>query len=279
MDLLLAPLLYLMSLVVPPAPSPAPAITVLPSAGEALRVLVDQTHPSVLGMGEVHQTTKKMNVRSALSRFGDELLPLLAPVSSDLVLETWMVTGQCGEPEKQVAKDVEKTTERPAQTEDEIITVAKRAKAANVAPHALEIDCHDYATVTAGGEVDYEKLLGLTRDRLQQAVVRALSGPRRAGRPLVMVYGGALHNDVNPQADAEAIAYGPGVYTASGGGYVELDLYVPEIIKGTGMEALDPWLKVVKQKPGQVLLVRRSPASYVIVFAPSAKGGKSGKSR
>ena len=90
-------------------------------------------------------------MRSALDRFTDEILPVLAPHAAHLIVETWMTTGACGESEKQVTEDVARTTERPAETENEIVKLLRRAKELGVAPHVLAVGCDEYRALAGGG--------------------------------------------------------------------------------------------------------------------------------
>ena len=154
---------------------------------------------------------KTAGVRSSIARFTDEILPAIAPRASHLIVETWVSRGACGETEKQVTKDVARTTERPAETENEIVRLLRRAKELGVAPHVLDVDCHEYQTLIArGGGVDYDRLLAMTGQHLGRAIQQALALPRPADRPLVLVYGGALHNDLAPEPGARQVQLRPG---------------------------------------------------------------------
>ncbi len=101
----------------------------------------------VVAFGELHQTVKTAGVRSSIARFTDEILPAIAPRAAHLIVETWISRGSCGETEKQVTKDVARTTERPAETENEIVRLLRRAKELGVAPHVLDVDCHEYRSL------------------------------------------------------------------------------------------------------------------------------------
>ena len=116
-------------------------------AGAMKAFLGDAT--GVVAFGELHQTVKTAGVRSSLARFTDEILPAIAPRASHLIVETWVSRGACGETEKQVTKDVARTTERPAETENEIVRLLRRAKELGVAPHVLDVDCHEYQSLVA----------------------------------------------------------------------------------------------------------------------------------
>src|SRR5205814_10461462 len=91
--------------------------------------------------------TASLRVPSSLKHFEDEILQVVAPRASDLVVETWVTEGKCGKTEKAVMKDVQKTTERPVQTEDEVVTLIKRAKAAGVNPHILSVSCREHEAI------------------------------------------------------------------------------------------------------------------------------------
>jgi hypothetical protein len=229
----------------------------------------------VVAIGEYHQTTSTATIRSSLSRFADELLPALATSATDLVVETWVATGECGAQETKVEREIETTTERPPETENEIVTLLKRAKAVGLSPHILAMSCKDYRYVTdRQGATDFAKMLKLTRDRLQTEVVRWLRAPamqvERDGRTVV-IYGGALHNDLYPDAADKAYAFGRALFAKANGAYLEIDLYVPEYIVDDRRLSSQPWFRLFKEgaKAKDALLIRRSERSFVILFPPS----------
>lgn len=285
------------------------------SAGAAVRAALGATTTAVVvGFGEIHQTAATASVPSALRRFTEQILPQLAPEMSHLIVETWMTTGRCGEAERAVTADIEKTTERPAATESEIETLLRRAAGAGVIPRILSISCADYRAMRPAGQpVDYDRTLRVTARALEASTLRALPERRRA---FVAVYGGALHNDVHPNPLLAPYSYAPAVMAATLGRYLEIDLVVPEYVlpppaavgrKPATAAALrkaerenqgkyDWWIPYRaavpsvqagrgrthgqdqhgqdqgkgKAESGQpapsVILIRRSPRSYVIVF-------------
>jgi len=248
-----------------------PVLEHFATAVQALdRVLATPTQ--VVAFGEVHQTTETRKIQSSLLRFTDELLPVVAKLATDLVVETWVADGHCGKQETNVVEEVQTTTERPPETESEIVTLLKRAKAAGIAPHILALSCKDYRSVTGrNGETDFAKMLTLTRDRLQSEVTRCLGVPRaEAGvrEPRVAVYGGALHNDLYPAPGDRPFAFGRALFAKVKGQYLEVDLFVPEYILGDKHLAAEPWFDAFKAgiKAGDALLIRRSERSYIIVF-------------
>ena len=223
----------------------------------------------VIAFGELHQTRATANVRSSLSRFTDEILPAVAPHASHLIVETWITRGTCGEEEKHVTEEVARTTERPVETESEIMKLLRRAKELGVAPHVLDVGCDEYKVLAgAGGAVDYDKLLTITNQHLQRAIGQGLLLPRAPGRPLIVVYGGALHNDLFPDPTLAKYTFGRAVHAATRGAYREIDLYVPEMVDSTPTLKAEPWYRAW-QKAGagaSDVIIQRNPRSSIVVF-------------
>jgi hypothetical protein len=253
----------------PPPPRPlAPVATAGPTAMAALGPWLGQA-TGVVAFGEVHQDAATKATRSALARFTEEIFPALAPRASHLIVETWVTTGACGAAEQQVTKDVARTTERPAETESEIVRLLKRARASGVAPHVLSVGCAEYATLAGGGgAVDYGALLALTRQHLQSAILEALTLPRAADRPLVLVYGGALHNDLYPDRALAPYVFGPAMHALMRGDYREIDLYVPEFVERVASMKKERWFGVwrAKGRAGEATFIPRSDRSAIVVF-------------
>ena len=228
----------------------------------------------VVAFGELHQTTKTAGVRSSLARFTDQILPAIAPRAAHLIVETWVSRGACGESEKQVTKDVARTTERPAQTENEVVRLLRRAKELGVAPHVLDVDCHEYQSlISRGGAVDYDRLLVMTGRHLGRAIQQALALPRPAERPLVLVYGGALHNDLAPNPELAKYSFGPAIDALTQGDYREVDLYVPELVDtypALRAERWYPFWRARRTEPGTTL-IRRQARSAVLMFDDRAR--------
>jgi len=247
----------------------------------AVLAALDETHftGGVVAFGELHQTLATAGVPSALKRFTEQIFPGLAARLSQLVVETWMTTGRCGEAEKAVTADVQKTTERPAQTETEIETLLRVAHVRGVRPSILTIGCQDYEAMRAGGAVDYDRTLRVTSVALETAIGRALraaaAGAGTTGPRLVAVYGGALHNDLHPDAELAAYSFAANVLKATLGQYVQVDLVVPEYVEtGTASAALkaQSWWRAYRaaRRAGATILVRRDARSFVVVFPGAA---------
>lgn len=245
------------------------------------------TRPRVLGVGEFHQTADSAPVRSTIERFLDAF-DTVAKDASDLVLETWIERGACGEVEAAVTADVRRTTQRPPVVQNHMIRLLNRAKELGLGRHILTMRCPDYESVRADdGAVDYDKMLILIRDKLVQAMKRALArghrgdagpGPRPASvsasasaataSRTIVVYGGAFHNELYPYGGTEDYSYAAAATELVGDGYVELDLYVPEYITGNKLLATEAWYPLLERAagPDRVLLIERAPRSYIVIL-------------
>jgi hypothetical protein len=233
----------------------------------------------VVAFGELHQTNATAGIPSALRRFTEEVLPALSGRLAYLVVETWMTTGKCGEAERAVTADVERTTERPAHTETEIETLIRLADERGVVPRILSIACTDYQAMlgAGGGGVDYDRTLKVTARALETAILRALASARAPAAKtrdgLVAVYGGALHNDRNPDPELAAYSFARGAQAATLGQYVEIDLVVPEYAAGSAAVRAQSWWRpyLQQRRPGATVLVQRAPRSFVVIF-PTVSG-------
>lgn len=273
--LLLLPLLALLPRAALAAPA-APQVQWFESPEEALGPLLSQK-PRVIALGEYHQTRKTTAIRSSLRHFVDDMLPHMLYWPTDLIVETWVTQGNCGTQEKAVVKDVKKTTKRPRKTEDEIVTLIKKASETGIKPHILEFSCAEYnSLLDTQGQVDYEKMLTLLTQQLHKKVTEVSKQRAESGRP-ILVYGGALHNDLYPQEELKDYTFGPQLLRETGGKYLEVDLYVPEFVKDDPNITKEPWYALYQkqaQAPGnarKTALVRRGPNSYIVLFAKTAR--------
>ena len=246
----------------------APARTATPTPTEG--------SPLVLGVGELHQTTDTAAIASSLSRFTRQLWPLIAARVSDLIVETWVTDGACGKAEAATVGDVARTTQRPAATEDEIVTLLERAKASGARPHILKVTCAEYRLLARSGgggsrqPVDFERMLALIEQKLEAKVTDVLATrPAADATKLVVVYGGALHNDLHPDPVLARFSYGLRAFHATAGRYRELDLYVPAYLERSAAIHGEPWFPLWERAAAsrRPVLLRRSPESFILVFA------------
>lgn len=247
-----------------PPPAALPPHSVHPTARAALEAMLAKSSPVVLGVGEVHVVVGGPPVRSALARFTDDI-DVLKGRATDLVVETWVTDGRCGEEEKKATAAVRADTQRPPEVENELTRLLKRGQELKLRPHVLRMTCDHYKHLRPdGGAVDYDRLLTLIGGELLKTSRKAVGTGK--GK-LAVVYGGALHNDRAPNEGVAAYSYGVELAKELGRGYVELDLYVPELIAGDEVLQAEPWYRLTeKAGAGQVVLVERGEDSYILLL-------------
>lgn len=249
------------------------AVELFPSSREAFARVLSGS-PAILAVGEYHQLEGAPRATSALVRFTRELLPALQGRAGALVVETWMTSGKCGEVEKQAAAAVKKTTQRPDSTGDEVVAMMDRAFALGLKNHILLLDCDEHRSMLgADGELDPEKSLSLVRRKMEEKALECREkGEGGTPAKALVLYGGALHNDRFPGEDLRDWTFGPTLAAATDGGYVELDLLVPEWVAGDEDLKKEPWFEraLAASRRGHTVLVTRAPGVFSVVF-PAAK--------
>ncbi len=224
--------------------------------------------PRIVGIGEVHATTDGPAGPTTLARFTNKLLPVLAPHTSDLVIETWRLDGTCGAQAEQVVAQVETDTKRPEATKSELVLLVEAAVALDVRPHDLVLTCDEYATLAGpDGQVRYGELLRLLTGKLGDYAQRGLDSPDAT----IVLYGGAVHNDVFPAEGLAEYSYGVAARAKGGAAYVELDLYAPELIRGNTTLVEPAWAPLLDLTgPDRVVLFERGPGSWVLLLEAAA---------
>jgi hypothetical protein len=254
----------------PAAPAPELTYRQFDDEAQALAAVLDSARPRVIGFGEYHQLTRTSDTMSAIARFADALVPVLAGRASDLVVETWFSAGGCGKVEKQVVAEVDEVSERPAETADETVLLLRRAKALGVAPHILSVSCAEYEKVLgADGGLDYLAFLELVARRLGDAAAEAIAKRPAAAPPgIVAIYGGAMHNDVAPRAGFEGVSFAARMRELGAGAYVEIDILVPEFVAESSLAKEEPWFPLVARlaSKDRVALIDRGDGAYIILL-------------
>jgi hypothetical protein len=228
-----------------------------------------ETEPRVLALGEAHAQKGSEGIDSSTRRFTELLLPKLQGRASDLVVEIWLTDGSCGKKEAEVAQKQKPVTESQAATnQNEFVTLAQRAKALSIQPHALRPSCDEYEKILAA-QNDIGQMLTMIADATAKLVERMLA--ERPADRMVVAYGGAMHNDLQPREGRDGWSFGPRLAGHTNGRYVELDLIVPEFIKETEVWRALPWYAHYdREKLGnRTVLFNPSPGSYVLIFPVS----------
>jgi hypothetical protein len=234
-----------------------------PSTAAAMDALLDEVGPAkVYAVGEYHPTAAtRGRAASPLSRFTHDILDKLVPRSRHLVVETWIDDG-CGGASAQVKREVQDATGRPAGQGVDIEARRMKSALARLQTHGLPMTCIEHGALLDGtGRVDFLRLLELVTEKLGVAA-RALVSDKA-----VIVYGGALHNDLYPRWPLEDLSYAKGLQRDLGGGVVEIDLVVPEVVAPLPMVRLEDWFPLLgRAAPENVILWERGPGSYVLIL-------------
>ena len=231
--------------------------------------------PLVVGVGEAH-APKGATVASAARRFTDELLPAVAGRASDLLLELMMPPAGCVDAVAEVRREQAPVTERHAEADaDEYVLLGESARTLGIVPDMLRPTCTDMDAIEhAGADVIDLSLTTIARLSGAQAARLAdrdaLSDADRG--KIVLLYGGALHNDLSPRPESARWSYAPALAARVGGRFAAIDLVVPEFIGLDATWARLPWWPYYdKGRLGRkATLFRTGPQSFVLVFPAAA---------
>lgn len=252
-------------------PCAEPTCREFATAEEAFaRVLEEE--PRVLAIGEAHAQKGSEAVVSTAKRFGERLLPALRGRASDIVIELLLANGSCGkQTEERVAERQEPVTEnQAASNQNEFIELGTVAKKQGTMPHALTPTCDELTAISRAGHEVVDRMLttvAVASGRALEALLR-----QRPPAALILAYGGALHNDLEPRPGREQWSFGPRLIELTRGKYVELDLIVPEYVKDTESWRAFPWYSAYREVKGKhgALLYRMAPHSYALIFPRTA---------
>ncbi|MFN0245861.1 MAG: hypothetical protein ACKV2T_03065 [Kofleriaceae bacterium] len=228
-------------------------------------LLVEAGAAKVYAVGEYHATRSTKVDKSPLARFTTDVLDLMIPHSRHLVIETWLDDG-C-QPSQQVKKEVQKETGRPPSTSTDIEALVMKSVKKKLVTHGLAMTCTEHGSLLdAMGRVDFLRLLELVTEKLGNTAKHLATTPASTDRA-VIVYGGALHNDLYPRWQLETLSYAEKLNGELGGGVVEIDLVVPEVIAPMTMVRSEPWFPLIgRASPDRVMVWKRGPTSFVVIL-------------
>ena len=207
-------------------------------------LLADVGHPRVYAVGEYHPTRDLAGPATPIARFTADILDLLEPRARHMVIEAWLDT-RCAEPQRDI---------------DQLVRAGSDH---HIATHGLPVTCIEHsAMLDSSGHIDVLRLLELLTEKLHDTT-RALVDDGLD----VIVYGGALHNDLYPHWPLEELSYAQPLAAELGGGVVEIDLVVPEIVAPMASIRYEPWFPLLaRAAPHRTTLWQRGPSSYVLIL-------------
>ncbi len=238
------------------------------SPAEAFRQILLEK-PRILAIGEMHAARGNAEL-STEKRFERELLPHLQGARA-IVIELWTPTGRCGAKEQAVQKVNKEITAAQAPTNtNEFLELGAAAKRIGIMPNSLVPTCAELGSVSDSGTNDVDAMLQAV-GRVSERTARALLDANPNGN--IVMYGGALHNDVAPARGREAWSFAPALLSASRGSYTELDLVIPEAIKDSDAWRSQPFYALYDKETmgSKTMLFHTGPRSWTLVFPRSAE--------
>jgi hypothetical protein len=268
-----------------PVPSVSAALETDPTACGALGCRLFDTpvdafrgviaeKPLVLAVGEAHAQKAVSGVPSSASGVTSDMLPELRDKASDLVIELMVPPAGCEAKTAVVNKEMKKITAKQAETnKDEYVTMAEEAKKLDIEPHVLHPSCDDWKPITAPGADVADASLRLIARLMREMTKKALLRNEKAGiERMVVLYGGAIHNDVAPAEGTADYGYGPDLVAFTKGRYIELDMFVPELVRDSGLWPKFVWYAHFDKNahPDKTTMFAPAPSSFTILL-PATK--------
>jgi hypothetical protein len=129
------------------------------------------------------------------------------------------------------------------------------------------------AAVATAGELAVSRMLEtISRLSRQKATELLMRSQNLRLEKMVVLYGGALHNDVDPKPERVAWSYGPDLVRATKGRYVELDVFVAGAIQDTPSWRAFTWYPYYDRvaHAASATLFHPGPSSWVLIFRNAA---------
>ncbi len=236
---------------------------------QALVPVILQHKAQLIAFGEAHAPAGFKGT-TTVGRFTRDLLPTIADGASHLLLELLNPPKEGCQKEKQAAqKESNQITQGQAQqNQNEYLVLGAETRKLGVVPDILWSTCEDLAYIASpeGGVVAMMETIAKLSEKSLKEQLRTT----RKGRPLVLAYGGALHNDATPKEGRTTWSYGPAMLEDTKGSYLEIDLIVPELISDSESWKSFAWYdayQALDHKEGAVLM-QWGEHSYSLFLEP-----------
>ena len=229
----------------------------------------------VVAFGEAH-AQKGTTARSAAARFTAEVLPDFRGRASDLIVELMKPPQGCADAAAEVRQKQAPATAPQAPTNpNEYLAMGEQARALGIVPDMLRPSCADLDRVTDAGDDAIAASLELIARLSSAQAGRLLDRDSQSAQDhdkAVLLYGGLLHNDLEPPPAQRAWTYAPALDAKTGGRLVAIDLVVPEFIGTDDAWRKMPWVAQYDRARlgGKTTRFRTGERSYVVVFAETS---------
>jgi hypothetical protein len=225
----------------------------------------------LVALGEAH-APRGATATSAAKRFTTDLLPLLKGRASDLLVEAMMPPKGCVDATAEVRQKQAPATSQQAPTnQNEYLEMGNRAHELGIVPDMLRPSCADMDGVRDAGdsaiEASLEMIARLSTAQASKLLDRDASSEADREKAVV-IYGGMLHNDLDPPPDRAKWSYAPALDAKTGGKLVAIDLVVPEFIVDDATWRGFAWFAHYDRARlgAKTTLFRLGPKSFVLVF-------------
>ncbi len=254
-----------------PAIRPTPPVTAyhVDSIATALATLIDDS-TEIIGFGELHERVGHRSAQSALEQFTKQVVPLLGPQTSYLVVETWSPPQACGEAARHVTQAIETAVQRPVTTKSQVAQLADAARAAGITPVAMTFSCADYAALQAAARISADDqiitMLDLTTRELAAQTNAAWAKRTATARHRILVYGGGLHNNRQPAAGITQWSFAAALTPEALAHYVEIDWYPRGLAYSDPTVIKAGLLPLATDHPNAVWIVPQGERSFLVLL-------------
>ncbi|MFC1568372.1 hypothetical protein ACFL37_01580 [Candidatus Margulisiibacteriota bacterium] len=250
--------------IAPPAqvePVAAQTVTNFESMGAAIKhIFASEQNIQVIAFGEIHKS-KASNLTPTLDHFAHEVPPVLADNNILDVVWEHIFSGKATQEEIAAFNKIQKLgpvlSQWLAYHPDYcgVIEMLRQADALGISLHGCR----------ASDQEEYLGHLANPGTLIQKQALAAILGLLGQGKQ-VAVYTGAIHNDIEPLAGEGLKSFGQALRSKLGSGYVEVDIYLPELIPNVDAAylKLDNWEALAPEKG--VNLVNLHNGRYVLIL-------------
>ena len=242
-----------------------PAYKTFPSAGSALKYLLQAYHPQILGFGEFHNEYD-LDFASTSQRFAEEVIPTLKKNEfKDLILE-FIPDDPAADAELRYFNKEGKLSKEHTPNLIKWLGEFDRKGIRRIYETAKNMNLY-------GGNLSLSEIKAaenhvLSRDQAEIIGERVKQKSEFLLKKGVKVatYTGIYHNDIVPEEGEENISFGD--YFSKKYNYIEIDLIAPEIFKAYSGEFREKSLYSSLTPKSGVLLIQESERKFIILFCP-----------
>jgi hypothetical protein len=217
--------------------------------------------PSTFAVGEYHPTSKQHARVPPITWFYRDMLPALCGQACHLLLETWTDDLQWTRSYRSVSRQIAVAIDRPKSA---LAAMSAMPALPAMQLHMLSLPyVQQQALLDAKGHVDFFRLLVTITEKLGDAAIEL---SQRAPKHNVIIYGGAIHNDLYPAWGLGIFSYAGNVAQHTDSQVVEIDVVVPEIVGDNHELRRQDWFLLLKAaNPHSAILYQRGLRSFVLI--------------